>query len=188
MKNLALVCVVSLALAACHNNRVSETSSVSSTDSQVVVSKTVDINGVKVQSSLALTQFAMRAALGNNPNTAAYVTIQNAGKSDDRLVSAACACATTTSLHTMKMTGTTMEMAEVKDGFTIKPGETITFAPGGNHIMLENLTQRPQAGQTVDLILTFEKAGPVTLHLPVSNTPLARTGTSGGMDHGDMKM
>jgi len=54
--------------------------------------------------------------------------------------------------------------------------------------MLENLTQRPKEGDTVNLTLVFEKAGPITLAMPVSNTPLAKAGTSGGMDHGDMKM
>jgi copper(I)-binding protein len=156
------------------------------------VSTSSDVNGTVTLQSLSLTGYAMRAALGNNPNTAAYVTITNKGNTDDRLISAACECATTTTLHTMKMTGSTMEMAEAKDGFVIRSGDTLVFAPGGNHIMLEKLTQRPAAGETVNLTLVFEKAGPITVAMPVSNTPLAKTGEmddmSGSMDHGNMKM
>ena len=183
MKKLALVFVgaalaLSLSLAACEKVEKRTTS----------ISSASDASGVITQSSLSMTDYAMRAALGNNPNTAAYVTITNKGNSDDRLISAACDCATTTTLHTMKMTGTTMEMAEAKDGFIIRSGDTLVFKPGGNHIMLENLTHRPVEGETVNVTLVFEKAGPVTLPMLVSNTPLAKTGTSGEMDHGDMKM
>jgi len=152
------------------------------------ISSSSDASGVVTQSSLSMTNYAMRAALGNNPNTAAYVTITNKGNTDDRLISVACECATTTTLHTMKMNGATMEMAEAKDGFVIRSGDTLVFKPGGNHIMLENLTHRPVEGETVNVTLVFEKAGPVTLPMLVSNTPLAKAGTSGGMDHGDMKM
>ncbi|MBW8880603.1 MAG: copper chaperone PCu(A)C, partial [Asticcacaulis sp.] len=121
-----------------------------------------------------------------NPNTAAYVTIKNGGELPDRLVSAHCDCAGTATLHEMVMKGDAMDMREPEGGFTIAPGQTLTFAPGGNHIMLSDLTNRPAEGQIVNLTLTFEKAGPVTLAMPVSNTPLARKDASDGHDH--MKM
>lgn len=179
MKKLALVFVgAALALAACDKGAKDTTT----------VSTTSDASGEVVKASLNMTDYAMRAALGNNPNTAAYVTIANKGSTADRLLSASCTCATATTLHTMKMNGTVMEMAEAKDGFEILSGDTLTFVPGGNHIMLEGLTERPKEGDKVDVTLVFEKAGPITLSMPVSNTPLAKTGTSGAMDHGDMKM
>ncbi|WP_031237943.1 copper chaperone PCu(A)C [Asticcacaulis sp. AC466] len=181
MKKFAVAAVACLSLAG-----MSACEKVEKTTTRV--EKSTDINGVVKKSSLEMTNYAMRSALGNNPNTAAYVTITNKGNSEDQLISASCTCAATTTLHTMKMNGSVMEMAEAKDGFVIKSGETITFVPGGNHIMLENLTERPQAGQTVDVTLAFKNAGPVTLHMPVSDTPLAKAGTSGAMDHGDMKM
>ena len=74
-----------------------------------------------------------------------------------------------------------MDMGEVKNGFVIKPGEALVFAPGGNHIMLEGLTGRPQEGQTIDVTLQFEKAGKVTLAMPVSGTPLAGADPHDGM-------
>jgi len=177
MKKLALVCVAAFALAACDGAKPHSTTTVSSTS---------DASGVLVRDSLKMTDYGMRAALGNNPNTAAYVTIANKGNTEDRLLSASCTCATSTTLHTMEMDGDIMKMAEAKDGFVIKSGDTLSFAPGGNHIMLEGLTERPKEGETVDVTLVFEKAGPITITMPVSNAPLAKPGVSDGHDH--MKM
>lgn len=150
-----------------------------------VVSST-SVNGVVTTNKLNLTNYAMRAALGNNPNSAAYVTIKNDGDQPDRLISATCECATVVSLHTMKMNGSVMEMAEMKDGFPIAAGETVAFVPGGNHIMLEGLKVRPTEGSNVNVKLTFEKAGDVTLSMPVSNAPLAKSGAAD--EHAGMKM
>ena len=134
--------------------------------------------------ALDLTDYAMRAALGNNSATAAYVTIRNGGTADDTLLSASCACAAKASLHTMTMKDGVMDMAEKPEGFVIHAGETLVFAPGGNHIMLQDLTTRPADGTTEAVTLVFQKAGPVTVQMPVSNTPLADKKT----DMAGMKM
>ncbi len=132
-----------------------------------------DSGGVKVHNRLVLSDYVMRSALGGNPVTAAYVTIRNEGSGPDRLVSASCTCATTASLHAMVMQAGDMVMAEPKDGFPVAPGQTLVFAPGGNHIMLSGLKTRPQAGGVEAVILHFEKAGDLKLLMPVSDTPQA---------------
>jgi hypothetical protein len=73
----------------------------------------------------------------------------------------------------MRMQGHEMQMAEAKDGFVIKPGETLVLRPGSDHIMLMGLKNRPQDGATQDVTLSFERAGSITLVMPVSATPLA---------------
>ena len=163
MKRLAVLTLVALALTACDGK------------STTTVSKSSNINGVVTSSTMTMTDYAMRAALGNNPNTAAYVTIRNTGTEADRLVSASCDCAASTELHSMATKDGVMEMAEMKDGFVIAPGETLVLKPGGNHIMLMGLKVRPQDGSTINVKLTFEKAGDITLAMPVSNTPLTKT-------------
>ncbi|MDI7775844.1 copper chaperone PCu(A)C [Asticcacaulis sp. EMRT-3] len=185
MKPLMITAAAALIVSGC--TAKTEVSKATSDNGVTSVSTTVTINGNKQHTALKLTDYAMRAALGNNPNTAAYVTVSNTGDKPDRLVSAACACATTTSLHTMTMNGTMMEMGDAKNGFVIAPGQTITLKPGGNHIMLMGLTERPKDGDVVDVTLNFEKAGPITLHMPVSMTPLASQG-AGGDDMSGMKM
>ncbi|ESQ75990.1 hypothetical protein ABAC402_05975 [Asticcacaulis sp. AC402] len=157
-----------MALAAC--GKVEEQTSVAASSSNV--------NGIITNTKVLMTDYAMRAALGTNPNTAAYVTIKNGGDKPETLLSASCACAAKASLHEMTMTDGVMSMGEKTGGFEIKPGETLVLAPGGNHIMLEGLTERPAEGQTVNVTLTFDGAGPITLGMPVSNAPLAKTGTS----------
>lgn len=165
MKHFAFFTLAALTLAACDGK------------STTTVSHTSNINGVVTSRKLELTDYAMRAALGNNPNTGAYVTIKNGGDQPDRLVSASCECAASVELHTMATKNGVMEMAEMKDGFAIAPGETLVLKPGGNHIMLMGLKVRPQDGSTVDVKLTFEKAGDITLAMPVSNTPLTKAPT-----------
>ncbi len=169
MKKLLIATCALLALAGCHQTQNHTTTVASSSD----------VNGVVTKQAVTMSDYAMRAALGNNPNTAAYVTIKNTGTSDERLVAATCACAAKVGLHSMTMSGGLMVMKDETDGFVIKPGATLVFAPGGNHIMLENLSVRPKDGDTQAVTLMFEKAGPVTLLMPVSDTPLPGKTVSG---------
>ena len=162
MRKILTAALVVLALSACHKTD----------DHTTTVSHSSDINGVVTKNAVVMSDYAMRTPLGNNPNTSAYVTIKNGGNVDERLVAATCACAATVELHSMTMNGGMMVMNEEPNGFLIKPGETLVFTPGGNHIMLRNLSVRPKSGDVQAVTLMFEKAGPVTLLMPVSDTPL----------------
>ncbi|MDC7682997.1 copper chaperone PCu(A)C [Asticcacaulis sp. BYS171W] len=166
-----LILAAALTLTACGSK--TEVSTESQESGVTKVETKTNIDGVKTHAAMELTHYAVRAALGQNPNTAAYVTIKNTGTTDDRLVSAACDCADTVELHSMKMDGDKMMMAPLPDGLVIKAGETVELKPGGNHIMLLGLKTRPEDGQTQSVTLTFEKAGSVTVEMPVSNAPLS---------------
>ncbi|WP_140984266.1 copper chaperone PCu(A)C [Asticcacaulis tiandongensis] len=133
--------------------------------------------------NLSFSHLAIRAALGENPNTAAYVVIENPTAGDDRLLSAQAGWADKTELHTMETVDGVMKMAAAPEGFVIKAGETLELKPGGNHIMLMGLKERPQEGEMREIILTFEKAGQVPLTLPVTTTPQAAGGQGHGHDH-----
>jgi periplasmic copper chaperone A len=173
MRKVMIVLVLGLALSACDNS--SSKSNVTISDDTVtrIVSEQ-DVNGVKSKTNLEMTAYAMRSALGQNPNTAAYVTITNKGDTDDALVSVSCECAQKTELHTMKMEGDKMMMATMPDGFVIKAGETVSLKPGGDHIMLLGLTSRPKDGDIQKLLLSFKSGASVTIAAPVSDTPLAK--------------
>jgi copper(I)-binding protein len=186
MRKLLIVASAMLVLAGCNSR--TETSKTVVSDGQTSATTQVKTNDNGVHSGLKFTQYAVRAALGVNPNTAAYVTIENTGQTPDRLVSASCACAKTAALHTMSMNGTMMEMGDAKNGFAIAPGQTIALKPGGDHIMLMGLTGHPQDGDFVDVTLNFEKAGAITLHMPVSTTPLASDGQASDSAMSGMKM
>jgi periplasmic copper chaperone A len=180
MKRFLALSVFALTLGACSDaqktdGKVSEVIGVSvSEDKGVIkVTSTVDKNGSKIKAEFVLTNYGVRTPLGQNPNTGAYVTVENTGKTDDRLISAFCECAARTELHTMSMADGQMSMSAVPEGFEIKAGETLVLAPGGNHIMLFDLTTRPAEGATQKVTLVFEKAGEITIDMPVSMTPAA---------------
>lgn len=179
MKRFWAVCAVAVfGLTACHSSKTSF--SQSETDTPTVHEVSVERSTNAVDVKLTLKDYAVRAALGVNPNTAAYVTVVNKGNVADRLLSVTCACAAKATLHTTTTTNGMVQMNEVA-GFDIAPGSTLILAPGGNHIMLEGLTDHPKDGDSETLILTFAKAGAVTIKAPVSNDP------SGG-DMSGMKM
>ncbi len=108
---------------------------------------------------------------------AAYLTLRNDAATQDRLLSAESAAATTVELHTVSMSEGVMRMREVP-AIDVPAGGTVDLKPGGFHIMLIGLTGPLQEGGTFDLTLTFEKAGSVTV--PVSIGPAGGDGT----DHG----
>ena len=170
----ALACVslacVSLALTACNSETTA--ASTSSTQGKVTVASTVDVNGQVTKSALAFSAFALRTPANGQTTAAAYVTVTNNGPTADRLVSASCACAQSAMFHKTTRTNGMTSMDEV-DAFPLPAGKTLVFAPGGNHIMLMGVTGGLKEGDFADIVLTFAKAGPVTLHMPVRDAPLS---------------
>ena len=98
---------------------------------------------------------------------AGYLTIVNKGSAPDTLVSASTKAAASVEIHAMSLDNGVMTMRALPDGLEIKPGETVTFKPGGYHLMLMGLTKPLVQGENIDLTLNFAKAGPVTVSLPV---------------------
>lgn len=108
-----------------------------------------------------------RATLPNAPVAGGFLTLTNTGSEDDRLVSASSTIARETQVHEMAMAGDVMKMRQLTDGLVIPAGATIVLEPGGYHIMFMGLSQTLVEGETVAVTLTFEKAGEVTIDLPV---------------------
>lgn len=101
---------------------------------------------------------------------AAFMTIENTGDSDDRLVDAAAEVAEKVELHTHKHgSDGTMQMVHVPEGFAIPAHGTHVLERGADHVMFMGLKEMPADGATVHLTLTFEKAGAVELDVPVDN-------------------
>lgn len=98
-------------------------------------------------------------------NSAGYLTIVNSGAAD-RLVAAQSGAAKATELHEMKMENGIMGMNRLL-GVDIPAGKTVSFEPGGMHVMFIKLKQPLKAGDKVELILEFEKAGKVNVSAPV---------------------
>lgn len=99
-------------------------------------------------------------------NGAAYLTLINAGKDTDRLLSASGDVAKTIELHTHLMDNNVMRMRRI-DAIEVAPGEPTVLRPGGLHIMLIDLKQPLVAGQAFPLKLRFEKAGEIPVEISV---------------------
>jgi copper(I)-binding protein len=100
-----------------------------------------------------------RPTVANMPTGAAYLNLENKGKSADKLLSASTPVAKSVEIHTMSMDNGVMKMREVGT-VDLKPGEKIEMKPGsGYHLMLMGLTQQLKPGDRFPMTLTFEKAG-----------------------------
>lgn len=99
---------------------------------------------------------------------AAFLTIQNTGDEDDQLIDAKSDISKITELHTHKDMGDgIMKMLHVPEGFTIPAHGSHALARGGDHVMFMGLLKPMNQGDIVTVVLTFEKAGDITVEIPV---------------------
>jgi copper(I)-binding protein len=116
-----------------------------------------------------------RPSLGAGGASAAYFTIHNTGTADDTLTGASSPTGSA-ALHESRMEGGIMKMLPL-ESVAIPAGGTVSFAPGGKHVMLTGLKSPLTIGQTLTLTLNFKKAGPVAVQVPVRNAaPAAMPG------------
>ena len=112
---------------------------------------------------------------------AAFMGLMNHGTTDDRLIGVTSDAAKRVELHThMENADGVMKMMHVPEGFTIPAGGSHMLMRGGDHVMFMGLNQSLEHGDTVDVILVFEKAGEVTVSVPVD---LERKPKHGHMNH-----
>jgi hypothetical protein len=106
---------------------------------------------------------------------AAYMTITNTGDTGDSLRGASVdpSVAGSVELHqtvaegdegemttTTGMGGETMTMVPV-DEIIVSGGKTVALEPGGYHLMLLDLVTPLEVGATIEVTLTFERAGEI---------------------------
>ncbi len=105
---------------------------------------------------VTVTDAFSRATPGSGPG-AAYLTIKG-GDGPDRLLSVTSPRARKVALHSMAMQGDVMRMREL-DAIDVPAGATVKLGPGGLHMMLEGLSSPLKPGESVPLVLTFERGG-----------------------------
>lgn len=111
-----------------------------------------------------------------------FLTLKNAGGTADRLLKAASPAADNVELHTHIKDGDAMRMRAV-DNIPVPAHGQIALEPGGYHIMLIGLKQALKEGTSFPLTLTFEKAGTVTLSVPVQKAGSSGMPAAGGHQH-----
>jgi periplasmic copper chaperone A len=114
-----------------------------------------------------------------------FVEIVNNGSDADRLIAVSSDVAGKVEIHEMAVTDGVMKMRKLEKGVEIPAGETVTLKPGGLHIMFMGLNQSFEKGSNVPVVLTFEKAGDVSVDLAVAKMG-AKSMEGGKMDHSKM--
>jgi copper(I)-binding protein len=89
---------------------------------------------------------------------AVYLTIANNGAGSDRLVQVESAQGDA-ALHETSSAGGVARMRALDRSLEIGPRSRVELKPGGTHIMVTGLKQRPAQGQTFGLTLGFERSG-----------------------------
>ncbi len=115
---------------------------------------------------------------------AIFMMIENHGAADDRLIAAATDAAERVELHThAEDANGVMRMVELEDGIEVAAGAAHELMRGGDHVMLLGLTRPLNHGDTLDLTLTFETAGEITVEVPVDleRMPQPRHGQGHGV-------
>ncbi len=123
---------------------------------------------------LAVEQPWARATPGRAPTGAAYLTLVNRGKEDDRLLGAASPVAVKAELHGHQAAagasghaGHVMEMRPVAQ-VEVKAGQTVVFKPDTLHVMLVGLKAPLKEGERFPLTLRFARAGEIRVEVPVA--------------------
>ena len=102
----------------------------------------------------------------------AFLSITNKGPDDDRLVGASSPLAERIDLQGIKVVGADIEMRPMANGVIVPAGYTMTLQPRGYHLLLQGVKTPLEKGSMLPVILTFEKAGAVTVEFAVEEPGL----------------
>ena len=108
----------------------------------------------------------VRPPQGMDRPAAGYLVITG-GSEADALLSASSPVAGSVELHETSMDSSGMTGMHPVGRLEVPAGAMVKLEPGGYHLMLMNVTGTLTVGSTVQLDLTFEKAGKVTLQAEV---------------------
>ena len=129
--------------------------------------------------SISVEQPWARATPGGAKTGAVYMTLDNKSGNADRLTGASSDVADKLQIHEMKVENGVMKMREIAGGLSIPAGRSVALKPGSYHVMLIGLKKPLTAGENFPLTLTFEKAGNISVTVPVQ--AMGATQDKGGM-------
>jgi len=121
-----------------------------------------DTDGILIEDSY------VRSSTAKSATGAAFMVLRNQTDQDDRLIAVQSDAAKRVELHThTEDADGVMRMTEVTEGIAIAAGGTHTLKRGGDHIMFMGLIDGLDQGEVISVTLTFEKAGDMTVEIPV---------------------
>jgi periplasmic copper chaperone A len=137
----------------------------------------ISAGGASASSIMIIEAYARASATPTAAAGAAYVSVMNHAAEADTLVSAATPAARTAEIH-MTVTADGVMKMKAAGELEIPAMGRLEMKPGGYHIMLVGLKAPLRKGDEIEITLTFEKAGDVTVKVPVGGV------AQGGHDHG----
>jgi len=102
-------------------------------------------------------------------NAAVYLTIHNHSSSDDELIGATTTVSDVVEIHKSKTEDDITKMNMVQS-LPIAADEEINFAPGGLHIMLNDVKQELVLGEHIGLILHFKNHEDIVVEVHIENS------------------
>ncbi len=112
-----------------------------------------------------------RATPPGTSTTAIYLTLVNHGNSGSKLITATANISERLELHTHRAENGMMKMQQIPS-IDLPAGETTALKPHGNHIMVFNLVEPLEVGDTVELHLLFDDQQTLTVEVPVAKNGL----------------
>ncbi|MBS0365962.1 MAG: copper chaperone PCu(A)C [Proteobacteria bacterium] len=123
-------------------------------------------SALQAPASALQVQDAWVRAVPGTGTAALYLRVRNDGPTPITLVAVSTGAARSAMIHQSQMVAgrSTMRML---DKLVVAPGQTVSFAPGGLHIMLEDLTRPLRTGDMVHAVLQLSGGAQVPLEARV---------------------
>lgn len=133
-----------------------------------VITYTAEESAVKKPLAISITKAWAKPNYG--PNGAVYLTLTNNGATAVKLLSAAAPTSKRVELHEHRHEDGVMRMRQVKEPLIIPAGKSLSFKPGGLHIMLFDMGEKKKTGESFPLTLMFEGGETLSLDVSISET------------------
>jgi copper(I)-binding protein len=118
------------------------------------------------EAGMVLSNAWVRSVVPSRP-AAGYFTLRNDTGKDRKIVSAASVDCGMLMLHLSRHNGS--EHMEMVDSVDVPAGGSVSFAPGGYHLMCVQPGGRVKPGNIVRMTLTFDDGGTLTADFKVRN-------------------
>ncbi|MCZ6829105.1 MAG: copper chaperone PCu(A)C [Gammaproteobacteria bacterium] len=105
--------------------------------------------------SLRVTDAWLRALPPGQPNSAAYMVLNNAGEQALTIVAVSSQLAQRVEIHESRQQDGMWRM-QAQASLSLAAGQTTVLAPGGRHLMLFGLKRSPREGEQVQFELTLQ--------------------------------
>ncbi len=101
--------------------------------------------------------------------SAAYLTIENKGDMADKLMAISSDAAENVEIHMSSVDENGLAKMEMIKILELPSGEKVELKPGGMHFMLIGLKEPLVRKESVNLILSFEKAKEINIQVPIKS-------------------